>query len=95
MKTHPICVVGTISILFVGITTAVFYYSRPDSVLFSVLIYLLFPGNMVSIAITGGHGGTQLQELIAPLAGFIVNVTSYFLVFGLLYLAWLRKGVPK
>jgi hypothetical protein len=39
-----------------------------------ILFYALFPGAVVSLLITGGHGGTRTEELVAPIVGAAVNV---------------------
>ena len=50
------------------------------SVEYSGFFYLLYPGNIVSQVITGGHGGTLLQERMALISSFILNVLVYFLI---------------
>jgi hypothetical protein len=42
-----------------------------------VFFYLLYPGVVASLLITGGHGGTQFEEAIAPPVAFIVNAFVY------------------
>lgn len=39
-----------------------------------LLFYVLFPGAVISLLITGGHGGTRAEEAIAPVIGALVNV---------------------
>jgi len=46
----------------------------------SALFYVLYPGNVASLMITGGHGGTSFQELIAPLIGILVNMAAYLVL---------------
>lgn len=41
---------------------------------------LLFPGNAVSLMITGVHGGTTLEQLEWVIADFLVNSISYFIL---------------
>jgi hypothetical protein len=41
------------------------------------LVYALLPGIIVSLLITGGHGGTLIEERVGPLAGLIVNSLVY------------------
>ena len=43
----------------------------------SVLFYSLFPGLAAGLRITGGHGGSKLQETIAPVVSFVVNWIIY------------------
>jgi len=45
-----------------------------------VLFYALWPGNVLSLAITGGHGGTAFQQVFAPIAGVFLNILVYFIV---------------
>lgn len=61
------------SALFVGPLTVLAYltYSR-------VVFLLLYPGLALSLLIAGGHGGTKLQNNIAPAAGFLLNFLVYF-----------------
>ena len=42
-----------------------------------VLFYLLYPGLVVSILITGGHGGSELADKMALVASFLVNTCAY------------------
>lgn len=44
----------------------------------AVFFYILYPGWVVRLLTTGGHGGTNAQERIAPVLGFIVNTVAYF-----------------
>ena len=39
---------------------------------------LLFPGMVVSVFITGGHGGTETQEHVALVASTLVNLAFYW-----------------
>ena len=57
------------------------------------LIYLLYPGVIVSLLITGGHGGTKFQEAVAPVANFLVNGLCYTLLYGILF--WALRRVKK
>jgi len=50
-------------------------YRSPDPSPF--LFYALLPGNIVSLSITGGHGGTLVQEGVGAVAGLIVNCMVY------------------
>ena len=53
----------------------------------ALLFYVLFPGSIVELLITGGHGGTKSQEAIAPIVGAVVNVLVYALgLYGLVRL---------
>jgi len=42
-----------------------------------VLFYALFPGNIFSLLITGGHGGTVAEEAVAPYVGALTNIAVY------------------
>lgn len=44
-----------------------------------VLAYPLYPGLMVHLLITGGHGGTLTQEKIAFAAELVANLLAYLL----------------
>lgn len=46
----------------------------------AVLFYVLYPGNIASLLITGGHGGTRAEEAIAPVVGTLINVAAYVVV---------------
>jgi hypothetical protein len=46
-----------------------------------LLFDLLFPGLAVGLLMTGGHGGTMIEEAIAPSVSFAVNVAVYAVVF--------------
>ena len=37
------------------------------------LFSLLFPGEVISLLITGGHGGTHAADAVAPAVGIVVN----------------------
>jgi hypothetical protein len=41
------------------------------------LVYALLPGVIVSLLITGGHGGTLIEERVGLVAGLIVNCLVY------------------
>jgi hypothetical protein len=41
------------------------------------LVYALLPGIIVSLLITGGHGGTLIEERVGLVAGLIVNSLVY------------------
>jgi hypothetical protein len=41
------------------------------------LVYALLPGIIVSLLITGGHGGTLVEERVGLVAGLIVNSLVY------------------
>jgi len=46
----------------------------------AVLFCALFPGNIASLMITGGHGGTRAEEAIAPVVEILINVAAYVAV---------------
>jgi hypothetical protein len=53
----------------------------------NLFFYLLFPRNATSLLITGGHGGTQVQDGVAFLLGFAINLMLYsFLIFAVLHM---------
>jgi hypothetical protein len=41
------------------------------------VFYALFPGNVVKLLITGGHGGTKLEDTVAPYLGALTNIAAY------------------
>jgi len=43
--------------------------------------------------ITGGHGGTKFEELIAPVIGFVVNTVCYMLLFAVVLSIFSRRRV--
>jgi hypothetical protein len=43
----------------------------------SVLFYFLYPGAAVHLLITGGHGGTLVQERLGFIAGLVTNLAFY------------------
>lgn len=51
-----------------------------SSFFFSLLYPLLYPGEMLSVLITGGHGGTRAEEWTGFVAGFLVNTFCYYLL---------------
>lgn len=51
------------------------------------LFYLLYPGMVVGLLISGGHGGTETEVWASQLFGFILNVLVYSVFFfGVLYI---------
>jgi hypothetical protein len=52
------------------------------------LFFPLAPGCIVGLLITGGHGGTQTQEAIAPYVAAIVNIVCYLVALGVLAALW-------
>jgi hypothetical protein len=64
-----------------------------------LLFYALYPGNIVSLLIAGGHGGTRAEEAIATIIGILVNVAAYVVVIIarnkiMDFLGW-SGGLPK
>ena len=53
-----------------------------------VLIYPLYPGLMVHLLITGGHGGTLTQQRIGFVAELLTNLTVYVAGTLLCAIAW-------
>jgi|HubBroStandDraft_2_1064218.scaffolds.fasta_scaffold1395122_1 hypothetical protein len=42
-----------------------------------ILAYPLYPGEMVSLLVTGGHGGTLTQDRVGFAAELTVNLLAY------------------
>jgi hypothetical protein len=59
---------------FVIVSMLTFFAYRTAS---AALFYLLYPGFILSLLITGGHGGTKFEEGIAPVVNLIVNTLVY------------------
>jgi len=64
-----------------------------------LLFYALYPGNFVSLLITGGHGGTRAEEAIALVVGILINIATYTVVVIarnklMDFLGW-NGGLPK
>jgi hypothetical protein len=66
-----------LSFTIVGVLT--FFEYRTAS---TTLIHLLYPGAMLSLLITGGHGGTLLEEKAGLAAGVLVNTLFYAVLCG-------------
>jgi hypothetical protein len=47
---------------------------------FSIVFYILFPGDVVWLLITGVHGRTRMEEAVAPFVGAATNVILYSLL---------------
>ena len=47
-------------------------------------LYPLIPGSLVSLILTGGHGGTEVQEIAGHIALVVVNTVLYTLAIVLL-----------
>ena len=45
-----------------------------------ILAYPLYPGNMVHLLVTGGHGGTLTQEKIGLAANLFVYLAAAFIL---------------
>jgi hypothetical protein len=60
-----------IAISFITVVPLTIASYLTDSILF---FYALYPGALVSLLITGGHGGTSAEEAIAPAVGAGVNI---------------------
>jgi len=74
------------STVVVGFLTLLFYEFGS-----AVLIHLLFPGLAVGLMLTGGHGGTHLEENLALALGMVVNIAFYWIVFRFLSFALARR----
>jgi len=46
-----------------------------------IFFYPLFPGEMLSLLITGGHGGTAVEEWTGSSASLFVNILAYTAIF--------------
>lgn len=64
-----------LSIAIVISLTALQHKLRP-----SLFFYFLYPGNVIELIITGGHGGSHTEEALAPMLGFLINVCAYWLI---------------
>lgn len=71
--------VGIGSIVLVSLLTILLRVTSAD-----FLLYPLFPGEIASLAITGAHGGTNVEEFLGTLVGLIINVLLYFAALELL-----------
>jgi hypothetical protein len=58
----------------------------------AVFFYLLFPGEAVSLSITGGHGVSNLKEHLGEALSLVVNILAYFAIYKL---SAHLKTVPK
>ncbi|MBI3668504.1 MAG: hypothetical protein HY237_01790 [Acidobacteria bacterium] len=56
------------------------FLSSSNLLLSAVVFFVLFPGMIVQMAITGGHGGTMAQEAFAPIVGAVINTVTYSLL---------------
>jgi hypothetical protein len=60
-----------------------------------VIFYLLWPGNVIGLMITGIHGGTLAQEQTASILGFLVNAIVYLFVGLCVHKIYLRFFVSQ
>ncbi len=67
-------VIGLVMVM-VALLMAIAHFSASN-----LWFYLLFPGEVTSLLITGGHGGTRMEGIMAPIACFLVNSLTYFLL---------------
>jgi hypothetical protein len=65
-----------LAVVVVGLLTAIERAASSE-----LLFKLLFPGLAVGLLITGGHGGTVIEDEIAPTFSFVFNVLVYATVF--------------
>jgi len=56
--------------------------------------YLLFPGLVPDLLITGGHGGTIFEEWVGMFVSVLVNTLVYTLAFTALFTIWRRLREP-
>jgi hypothetical protein len=76
-------ILGIVSVGIVSLLTPLVIHN-PDSYF---LICLLFPGEVISIIITGPHGGTKMENMLGDTIGFVTNCSVYYFVLWLsLYL---------
>lgn len=66
---------GFSSAVIVGILTMLARLT--DALPVSVTFYLLLPGTLLQLLITGGHGGTSGEEFMGLVLGFLVNSVFY------------------
>jgi hypothetical protein len=53
--------------------------------MFKLFFFLLYPGLAISLVMTGGHGGTELEDKVASVVGFLVNVLIYMVLFSAIF----------
>jgi hypothetical protein len=53
-----------------------------------LVFYLLLPGSLASVLVTGGHGGTLLEERMGPIVGLIVNLIVYMSIMAMTFFAY-------
>ena len=59
-----------------------------------LLSYPLMPGLIAGLLVTGGHGGTAVQEAIAPWVASMVNAIFYFGLVVIARLIWKKLISP-
>jgi hypothetical protein len=64
---------------FTIVASMTFFEYRTTS---TTLIYLLYPGDMLSLLITGGHGGTLIEDRAGLAVGVLVNTVFYAILCG-------------
>ncbi len=57
-----------------------------------VLAYPLYPGNLVSLLVTGGHGGTITQDRVGFAAELSTNLFAYLAATFILFRAFRRSN---
>lgn len=65
---------AVLSIVVVG---GLSYLLHESSSVPSCLFALLYPGLVIGLLITGGHGGTHAEDTVAIILGFVVNASAY------------------
>lgn len=75
-----------LSLVIVSILTRLSYVW-----LTKLLFFLLYPGVVLALLITGGHGGTLVQERLALAASVLVNTLAYAIVYTLFLWIWRRQ----
>lgn len=73
--------------LFVATLTLLSHFSESSG-----FFYFLMPGQVVSLLITGGHGGTNAEEMAGLIASFVVNTSAYSIVGAVLSLPSGQNG---
>ncbi len=72
-------------ILWAGLTVTAYRFGG------EALFYFAFPGLICGLLITGGHGGTMLQETVAEIVAVGVNMGIVALACVASFL-WIRRG---
>lgn len=86
LKSVGFVVTLALMILWAGFTIAAYQFGVEG------LFYVTFPGLICGLMITGGHGGTVLQERTAEIVAVVVNVGMIALAY-ITLLYWIPRGL--